>query len=80
MSSLPTNMAKNKSRDVMCKPVIMDDLPQEKLKTMLLRNFGGATESIMVFLKDPLQKACFPLFFLFLTRLYFNSHANDRIN
>ena len=51
MSSLPTNMANNKGRDVMCKPTIMDDLPQEKLKTMLLRNFGGATESIMVFLK-----------------------------
>ena len=31
-----------------------------------------------IFEKDPLQKASFLLFFLFLTRLYFNSHANDR--
>ena len=25
--------------------------PQEKLKTMLMQNFGGTTKSIMVFLK-----------------------------
>ena len=67
MSSFPSNMAKKKSRDVTCKPAIIDDLPQEKLKTMLLRNFGGrTTEGIMAFLKKgPLQKACFLLFFLF---------------
>ena len=78
MSSVPTNMAKNKSRDITCKPATMDDLPQEKLKTMLLRNFGGTKDSIMVFLKKTHYRKLVFCFSFFLTRLYFNSHANDR--
>ena len=81
MSSVPTNMAKNKSRDVTSKPAIMDDLPQEKLKTMLLRNFGGRkTEGIMVFLKnDPLQKACFLLFFQRSHKIIFSEQTRRRL-
>ena len=30
--------------------------PQEKLKTMLLQNFGGTTKSLMVFLKKAYRR------------------------
>ena len=31
--------------------------PQEKLKTMLVQNFGATSKSVMVFLKRPIRNA-----------------------
>lgn len=76
MSSVPTNMAKKKSRDVTCKPAIIDDLPQEKLKTKFWRADNRGYYGI--FEKRPITESLFSAFLSFLTRLYFNSHANDR--
>ena len=60
MSSVPTNMAKKKSRDVTCKPAIIDDLPQGKLKQCFCEILEGGQQRVLL-----LQKACFLLFFLF---------------
>ena len=65
MSSVPTNMAKNKSRDVTCKPAIMDDLPLREIENNASAKFWRDKGEYYGIFERPITESLFSAFLSF---------------